>query len=175
MFWVNKLSLKTIQLQYGRVYKQRKCGVDFRLLCRRFWQNPSKNKRYNAPHLDSMGIDTQNAYSHIAIQEMSAVRTSFCFVETVRFPTKDSENTFNMSVIRWLHYKIKNIFRNEQHSVEHCSVIIKNIRSQSCGYSFYSIGVGFSSLPPIFCLCIGILVCRFARCRREGCLWCRCR
>jgi len=46
-----------------------------------------------------MGIDTQNAYSHIAIQEMSAVRISFCFVETVRFPTKDSENTFNMSAI----------------------------------------------------------------------------
>ena len=35
---------------------------------------PESNKRYNAPHLDSMGIGTQNAYSHIAIQEMSAVR-----------------------------------------------------------------------------------------------------
>ena len=40
-------------------------------------ERPDQNKRYNAPHLDSMGVGTQNAYSHIAIQEMSAVRLSF--------------------------------------------------------------------------------------------------
>ena len=32
-----------------------------------------------------MGIDTQNAYSHIAIQEMSAVRSSFCFLKLSDF------------------------------------------------------------------------------------------
>ena len=40
-------------------------------------ERPDQNKRYNAPHLDSMGVGTQKAYSHIAIQEMSAVRSSF--------------------------------------------------------------------------------------------------
>ena len=57
---------------------KRKCGVDFRLFNRRLWKDLCKNKRYNAPHLDSMRIGTQNTYSHIAIQEMSAIRLSSC-------------------------------------------------------------------------------------------------
>ena len=55
-----------------------KSGVDFRLFNRRLWKDLCKNKRYNAPHLDSMRIGTQNTYSHIAIQEMSAIRLSSC-------------------------------------------------------------------------------------------------
>ena len=33
-------------------YIKRKCGVEFRLSVRRFWQNPSKDKRCNTPHQD---------------------------------------------------------------------------------------------------------------------------
>ena len=61
------------------MYIKRKCGVDSRLFVRRLWKDLKKNKRYNAPHLDSMRIGTQSAYSHIAIQEMSAIRLSSSF------------------------------------------------------------------------------------------------
>ena len=36
------------------MYIKRKCGVDFRLSSRRLWKDLEENKRYNAPHLDSM-------------------------------------------------------------------------------------------------------------------------
>ena len=64
---------------------QRKCGNNFRLLSRRFWQNPSKNKRYNAPHLNSMWGMRKELHSHIAIQEIGVVRLSFCFVKLSDF------------------------------------------------------------------------------------------
>ena len=72
---------------------KRKCGDDFRLSVRRFWQNPSKNKRYNAPHLDSMGYAQRIAQSH------NYTRNRCCSVillllKTVRFSNKDCENTF---------------------------------------------------------------------------------
>lgn len=34
------------------------------------------NRRYNAPHLNSMELYAQTVHSHIAIQEVSAVRKS---------------------------------------------------------------------------------------------------
>ena len=58
------------------IYINRKCGVEFRLSLRWLWKDPNENKRYNAPHLDSMGTRTE-VHSHITIQEMSAVRLSF--------------------------------------------------------------------------------------------------
>ena len=42
-------------------------------------ERPQKDKRYNAPHLDSMGYMHREVHSHIAIQEMSAVRLSYRF------------------------------------------------------------------------------------------------
>ena len=62
-------------------------------------ERPDQNKRYNAPHLDSMGIGTQNAYSHIAIQEMSVARLSFGLENFHIFNKDRSENTFYMSAI----------------------------------------------------------------------------
>ncbi len=62
-------------------------------------ERPDQNKRYNAPHLDSMGISTQNAYSHIAIQEMSVARLSFGLENFHIFNKDRSENTFYMSAI----------------------------------------------------------------------------
>ena len=41
-------------------YKKRKCGVDFVYLLK-VVERPDQNKRYNAPHLDSMGICTDRA------------------------------------------------------------------------------------------------------------------
>ena len=61
-------------------------------------ERPDQNKRYNAPHLDSMRVYAQIVHSHIAIQEMSAVRSSFG-LENFHIFNKDCENTFNMSAI----------------------------------------------------------------------------
>ena len=59
------------------IYYKRKCGDDFRLFVRRLWKDPNENKRYNAPHLYSVGIGIEYAIAPIHIQEMSAVRLSF--------------------------------------------------------------------------------------------------
>ena len=40
---------------------------------------PDQNKRYNTPHLDSMRYMHRTVHSHIAIQEMSAVRHPLVF------------------------------------------------------------------------------------------------
>ena len=37
-----------------RVIKIRKCGVDFPFISKKVVERPDQNKRYNAPHLDSM-------------------------------------------------------------------------------------------------------------------------
>ena len=55
------------------VIKIRKCGVDSVYLLK-VVERPDQNKRYNAPHLDSMGYMHREMHSHIAIQEMSDVR-----------------------------------------------------------------------------------------------------
>ena len=57
----------------------------FRLSTKRFWQNPSKNKRYNAPHLNSMRYIHHQVHSHTTTQDMSAVRPSFCFLKLSDF------------------------------------------------------------------------------------------
>ena len=62
-----------------KMYIKGKCGVDFRLFVRRLWKDLKKNKRYNAPHLDSMGYQYAKTYSHIAIQGMSAIRLPSSF------------------------------------------------------------------------------------------------
>ena len=46
-----------------------------------------------------MGIGTQNAYSHIAIQEISAIRLFYSQWKLSDLLRKTSENTFNMSAI----------------------------------------------------------------------------
>ena len=65
----------------------------FRLSKWRLWKDLTVINEYNAPHLDSMGIDTQNAYSHIAIQEMSAARHP-TVLKTSTFSIKDCEKHF---------------------------------------------------------------------------------
>ena len=52
---------------------------------------PNSNKRYNAPHLDSMEkLHRRGALLHIAIQEMSAVRR----------PTVKKTSTFSIKDLR---------------------------------------------------------------------------
>ena len=43
------------------INKKRKCGVDFPFIKMEVVVKPCDNKRYNAPHLDSMGICTDRA------------------------------------------------------------------------------------------------------------------
>ena len=74
---------------------KRKCGVDFVYLLK-VVERPDQNKRYNAPHSDSIEHSTKNGATSIAIQEMSAVRSSFG-QENFHIFNKDCENTFNMS------------------------------------------------------------------------------
>ena len=72
------------------------------------------------PHTWIVWVHAQIVHSHIAIQEMSVIRHP-TVLKTSTFSCKDNENTFNMSAILFeQHYKIKNIFLNEQHSLGHC-------------------------------------------------------
>ena len=80
-------------MEYTHAIKNRKCGVDSRLFVRRLWKDLTVINEYNAPHLDSMGIGTLNAYSHIAIQEMSAARHP-TVLKTSTFSNKDCEKHF---------------------------------------------------------------------------------
>ena len=88
------MSLKTIQLLYGGVYKKRKCGADFRLSEKRLW-NAQLKINDTRPHTWIVwGVCTKSVHSHITIQEMSAV-VILSVVKFSRFLFKDkSENTF---------------------------------------------------------------------------------
>ena len=58
------------------MYIKRKCGVDFRLSSRRLWKDLTKIND-TMPHTWIVWVDAQIVHSHIAIQEMSAIRLSF--------------------------------------------------------------------------------------------------
>ena len=52
----------TIQLLYGiPIINKRKCGVDLSFTKMEVVVKPESNKRYNAPHLNSMGICPRKA------------------------------------------------------------------------------------------------------------------
>ena len=56
-------------------YKKRKCGVDSVYQSEGCGKTYDNNKRYNAPHLNSMGyLHATSVHSHITTQGMSAVR-----------------------------------------------------------------------------------------------------
>ena len=87
------MSLKTIQLQYGWVYKQRKCGVDFRLSNRRLWKDLTVIND-TMPHTWIVWVYAQIVHSHIATQEMSAVRCP-TVLKTSTFSIKDLRKTLS--------------------------------------------------------------------------------
>ena len=60
--------------------------------------------------MDSMGIDTQNAYSHIAIQEMSVAHHPFAFENYHIFRLGLTKNTFNMSATYPIALQNKKLF-----------------------------------------------------------------
>ena len=51
----------TVSTPMRWINKKRKCGVDFPFIKMEVVVKPCDNKRYNAPHLDSMGICTDRA------------------------------------------------------------------------------------------------------------------
>ena len=51
------------------------------------------------PHTWIVWDMRKELHSHITIQEIGVARSPLVNNETVRFPTKDSENTFNMSAL----------------------------------------------------------------------------
>ena len=86
-------------------------------ICLKVVEYPNENKRYNAPHLDSMGVYAQIVHSHIATQEMSAVRLSF-HSENFHIFKQGCAKTLSicLSMVQLpRQHKIKNNFRNEQH------------------------------------------------------------
>ena len=79
------------------IYIYKKCGDDSRLLNRRLWKDLTKIN-VTMPHTWIVWVHAQIVHSHIAIQEMSAVRLPFG-LKTSTFSIQDCENTFNMSAI----------------------------------------------------------------------------
>ena len=73
------------------------CGVDFRLLNRWLWKDL---KRINdtMPHTWIVWVYAQIVHSHIATQEMSAIRSP-SLMKTSTFSIQDCENTFVKYVI----------------------------------------------------------------------------
>ena len=76
------------------IHKKESVELTFVYLSEGCGKTYDNNKRYDTPHLDSMGSIHTKVHNHIAIQEMSAAR---CPVvkNTTTFSLKDSaKNTF---------------------------------------------------------------------------------
>ena len=72
---------------------KRKCGDNFVHLQRGSDKTQAKTND-TIPHTWIVWDMRKELHSHITIQEIGVVRSSFCFFETVRFLCKDCENTF---------------------------------------------------------------------------------
>ena len=100
-------------------------------------ERPGQNKRYNAPHLDSMRyVCTRNVHSHITIQEMSAARLSFDLENFHIFNKDISEKHFQyVCYLSNSTTKLKIIFEMNNTLWGHCSnIILRNgsaIKAQS--------------------------------------------
>ena len=83
------------------------------------------------PHTWIVWVYAQIVHSHIATQEMSAVRISFCFSETVRFPTKDCEKHFRKYVRRKsdtdsLNFDTTKLEKISETNNTHGDIVLKN-------------------------------------------------
>ena len=113
-----------------RVIKIRKCGVEFPFISKKVVERPDQNKRYNAPHLDSMGICTDCAQPH------SYTRNECCSLSLHSenfhiFYSGLAKNTFNMSATpQNSTTKLSKIFRTNNTLAGHCSPTIEKIASR---------------------------------------------